>query len=95
MFKEVIYYENHEPRNQALVQRTQEALLAKIATAHTVSYLELVCLPLDDNTRVPYDITDTALAHLVDNGLVVKSHEPTDEGSTLITYELHASTTIQ
>lgn len=94
MFKEVIYYENHEPRNQALVQRTQEALLAKIATAHTVSYLELVCLPLDDNTRVSYDITDTALARLVDNGSVIKSYEPTDEGNALITYELNASPTV-
>ena len=95
MFKEVIYYENHEPRNQELIQRTQAALLAKIATANTVSYIELVCLPLEDDSRVPYDITDIALARLVDSGSVVKSYEPTDEGNALFTYELADPTTVQ
>lgn len=95
MFNEVIYYENHEPRNQELVQHTQTALLAKIATANTVSYLELVCLPLEDDTRIPYDITDIALAHLVDSGSVVKSYESTNEGNALITYELATPTTVK
>lgn len=93
MFKEVIPYDNHEPRNQELVQSTQVALLAKIATEKSVSYIELVSLPLDDNTRIPYEVIDNALVNLANNGLVVKSFEPTREGNALVCYELAAQTT--
>ena len=93
MFQEAINYETHEPRTSELVARTQAALLAKIATAKSVSYIELVSLPIDDDTRVPYDVIDTALINLVHSGLVVKSYEPTREGNALVTYEPVAQST--
>lgn len=82
------YSEYDESFPQA-VEAEKARLLIRLARK-SISYMELVCLPSDDEPLSSRDVIDTAIAQLEQSGQIVKDNdvEPTFHQNLVITYKV-------